>query len=74
MKYSLRLPPNVSGASEKEQITQLRNYLVQLVGDLQFVLDNLDATSSNAAAQSAQATSHDARLRMARTTNKTEET
>lgn len=74
MKYSLRLPPNVSGASEKEQITQLRNYLVQLVGDLQFVLDNLDATSSNAAAQSAQAASIEARSRMARTTNKTEET
>ena len=66
MKYNLRLP-NITGASEKEQITQLKNYLIQLVGDLQFVLDNLDAS------QSAQATSLDARSRMTRTTNKTEE-
>lgn len=72
MKYVLRLP-NITGASEKEQLAQMKNYLFQLVGELQFILDNLDATSSNAAVQSAQADSHDARLRMARTTNKTEE-
>lgn len=48
MKYILRLP-NITGASEKEQLAQMKNYLFQLVGELQFILNSLEATSSDAA-------------------------
>lgn len=53
MGANLRLP-NITGLSEKEQILQIKNYLFQLVGDLQFELNNLGTTSSNAVEQTPQ--------------------
>ena len=53
MGANLRLP-NITGLSEKEQILQIRNYLYQLVGDLQFELNNLNSASSDVVVQSGQ--------------------
>lgn len=38
---TLRLP-NITGLSEKEQISQINRYLFQLVGELQFTINNLE--------------------------------
>lgn len=38
-KVNLRLP-NINGLSEKDQISQIRTYLYQLVGELQFALND----------------------------------
>lgn len=40
MPVNLRFP-SINGPSEKEQLQQMRTYLYQLVGDLQFVLDDI---------------------------------
>lgn len=50
---ALRLP-NINGLSEKEMIQQIRNYLYQLVGDLQYELDSLGKASSSTTGQSTQ--------------------
>ena len=44
MSVNLRLP-YINGRTEKEQLAQMKNYLHQLVGDLQYALD--DATGSH---------------------------
>lgn len=44
MSVNLRLP-NITGLSEKEQISQIRTYLYQLVGELQFALNNAESNS-----------------------------
>lgn len=46
MSYKLKLP-NITGTTEKEQLTQMRNYLYQLVGDIQYALNDLEKASSN---------------------------
>ena len=52
MGFALRFP-NISGQTEREQITQLCGYLYQLVGQLQFALDTLSGTPNHTAAQDA---------------------
>lgn len=42
MSYKLSLPPNITGATEKEQLAQMKTYLYQLVGDVQFALNDLE--------------------------------
>lgn len=69
MRYKLRLP-NITGKTEKEKIAQMENYLYQLVGDLQFVINSMEEPSSTAV-QSAQAT---ARKRAVSTKKQMEET
>ena len=34
--------PNITGLTEKEQLSQINRYLFQLVGELQFVVNNLE--------------------------------
>lgn len=47
MSYKLK-PPSITGATEKEQLAQLKSYLFQLVGDMQYALNDLEKkTSSN---------------------------
>mgnify|MGYP003500218270 FL=1 len=69
MRYKLRLP-NITGKTEKEKIAQMENYLYQLVGDLQFVINSMEEPSSNTAGQPAQT----ARSRAVSTKKQTEET
>lgn len=38
---TLRLP-NITGLTEKEQLSQINRYLFQLVGELQFTINNLE--------------------------------
>ncbi len=38
---SFRLP-NITGLTEKEQLSQINRYLFQLVGELQFTINNLE--------------------------------
>lgn len=42
----LRLP-NITGLTEREQLTQIKSYLYQLVGQLQFAVNNLEGTASS---------------------------
>lgn len=44
---NLRLP-NITGTSEREQLSQMKSYLHQLVGDLQFALQNIDSSNEGA--------------------------
>lgn len=69
MRYKLRLP-NITGKTEKEKIAQMENYLYQLVGDLQFVINSMEDPSSNMAGQPAKT----ARSRAVSTKKQTEET
>lgn len=46
MGINLRLP-NINGLSEKEQISQIRSYLYQLVGELQFAFNEPESSSDN---------------------------
>lgn len=46
MGIDIRLPPQLDGLSEKEQLKQYRSYLFQLATQLQWALNNID-TSSN---------------------------
>ena len=41
MGIQIRLP-NITGASEKEQLAQLKSYLYQLSEELQWAFDNID--------------------------------
>lgn len=50
MSYNFRLP-NITGATEKEQIAQLKAYIFYLVDELQFALNNLEAATNNTASQ-----------------------
>ena len=43
----LRLP-NITGLTEREQLTQIKSYLYQLVEQLQFTVNNLEGTASSA--------------------------
>lgn len=47
MGLELRLP-NITGLTEREQLTQIKSYLYQLVGQLQWSLNNLETTTSTA--------------------------
>lgn len=46
MSANLRLP-KITGLSEKEQILQIKNYLYQLVGELQFALNDSGSSSNS---------------------------
>lgn len=46
MSYKLKLP-NITATNEKEQLAQMKNYLYQLVGDIQYALNDLEKASSN---------------------------
>lgn len=43
---NLRLP-NITAATEREQILQIKSYLYQLVGELNWALSSLEAEKSN---------------------------
>lgn len=51
MALNLRLP-NINGLSEKEQIAQIRSYLHQLVGELEFAFSTLGTSSDSIVIQS----------------------
>lgn len=53
MSVSLRYP-SITGRSEKDQITQLKSYLYQLVDDLNYVLPNLGSGSGSTQTESTQ--------------------
>lgn len=38
--------PNITGTSEREQLAQMKSYLHQLVGDLQFAISGIETASS----------------------------
>lgn len=46
MAIELRLP-NITGLTEKEQLSQIRSYLYQLIPQLQWELDNLTKAERN---------------------------
>ena len=46
MSYKLKLP-NITATNEKEQLAQMKNYLYQLVGDVQFALNDLEKKASS---------------------------
>ena len=46
MGIQIRLP-NITGASEKEQLVQLKSYLYQLSEELQWAFDNIDTTGGS---------------------------
>lgn len=46
MGIQIRLP-NITGASEKEQLVQLKSYLYQLSEELQWAFDNIDTTAGS---------------------------
>lgn len=48
--------PNISGKTEREMLTQMKSYLYQLVGDLQFALDNV-GVANNAPTTTSKSTS-----------------
>lgn len=48
MRINLRFP-NITGLSEKEQISQIRTYLYQLVEELQFAINDSQSNSDSAA-------------------------
>jgi hypothetical protein len=45
MGFDLRLP-NITGASEREQLTQIKNFLYQHIEQLQFVLNSLGTSNA----------------------------
>ena len=47
--------PNITGATEREQLTQVKSYLYQLVEQLQFALGNIDTSSQQGYVQTPQA-------------------
>lgn len=51
MGLELRFP-NITAQSEREQLSQVKSYLYQLVGQLQFALGNLEGATSEATALS----------------------
>ena len=46
MALNLRLP-NINGLSEKEQLAQIRSYLHQLVGELEFAFSTFGTSSDS---------------------------
>ena len=46
MSYKLKLP-NITATNEKEQLAQMKNYLYQLVGDIQYALNDLEKKASS---------------------------
>ena len=44
MGFELRMP-NIKGATDAEQIAQIKSYLYQIVEQLQFIIDTLDNQS-----------------------------
>ena len=40
--------PNITGSTDREQLSQVKSYLYQLVGQLQWALNNIDITASSA--------------------------
>ncbi len=48
MGYSLRLP-NITGATEREQLSQVRSFLYQFTEELQWILDNIDTSVTTTA-------------------------
>lgn len=55
MGLELRLP-NITGMTEREQLSQVKSYLYQLVEQLQWALNNLDTTTGNAIANTPKTT------------------
>ena len=55
MRVELRYP-NITAPTEREQLIQFKSYLYQLVGDLQYALNNID-TSSGYVVESQKSTS-----------------
>ena len=46
MGINLRLP-NITGTTDREQITQLKSYLHQLVGELQWAMETMDTSAKS---------------------------
>lgn len=46
MSYKLKLP-NITATNEKEQLAQMKNYLYQLVGDVQYALNDLEKKAAS---------------------------
>lgn len=46
MSFSLRLP-NITGSTDREQIAQIKSYLYQLTGQLEWALNALNSSSPN---------------------------
>lgn len=55
MSYKLR-QPNITGTTEKEQLAQMRSYLFQLVGDMQFALNDLEKKAASNTKQTEETT------------------
>ena len=47
MPYNLR-PPHITGNNDKEKLAQLQTYLHQLVGELEYALNTIEANCGNA--------------------------
>lgn len=54
---NIRLP-NITAATEKEQIMQIKSYLHQLVGDLNWALSTLESENHSKNKQAAENTPH----------------
>ena len=53
---NLRLP-QINGATDKERIEQMKSYLIYLVNELQWALNNIDASNgTNPASNNSNAT------------------
>lgn len=63
MALNLRLP-NINGLSEKEQLAQIRSYLHQLVGELEFAFSTLGTSSDSIVIQSKQGSSPESSANM----------
>lgn len=50
MGFDLRMP-SITGATEREQLAQIRSYLYQFIPQLQWALDNIGTSSSNIVVQ-----------------------
>lgn len=57
---NLRLP-NITGLTEKEQLSQIKSYLYQLVGELQYAVNNMDGTTSKVVVSTPTTVSNSAR-------------
>lgn len=51
MSIELRLP-NINGTTEREQLSQIKSYLYQIVPQLQWAMNNIGSSSSNVVVQS----------------------
>ena len=55
MSYNLRLP-NITGPTDRERLAQIQRYLFSLTEQLQWALNNLDASSANVVTQQPKST------------------